>query len=320
MDLDPQALARAYRCMKTIREFEERVNKEFLTGDLPGFLHVYVGQEAVATAVCFDLGNEDYIGSTHRGHGHCIAKGCDVKGMMKEIFGKRDGLCAGKGGSMHIADLDKGMLGANGIVGGGPPLAVGAALSAKTRGTNNIAVSFLGDGSSNQGTSFEAMNMAVVLQLPCVFVIENNGYGECTGVDYAVGAKSIATRTEGFGIPVAKVDGADFFAVKAAMDEATERCRTGGGPSAIEADVERFYGHYVGDPQVYRAPGEVEKLRETRDCLTIFREKTADTLDAGQVEKIDAEIAKLIDESVAEARAADFPSADDLLTEVYISY
>lgn len=322
MGFDEQALARVYRCMRTIRDFEERVNTEFMTGDLPGFVHLYAGQEAIAAGLCFNLGDEDYIASTHRGHGHCIAKGCDPKAMMKELFGKKDGLCGGKGGSMHIADLDKGMLGANGIVGAGPPLAVGAALSAKTRKTNNVAISFSGDGSSNQGTTFEAMNLAVVLQVPCVFVFENNGYGEGTGHDYAVGSKDIAGRAAGFGLPTVKVDGADFFAVEEAAREAIERGRRGGGPSAIEADITRFYGHFVGDAQMYRAPDEVEKLRATRDCLTIFREKMADKgpLDAAALDAIDAEVAVLIEEAVVEARAADFPTADDLLTDVYVSY
>ena len=169
-------LLRAYRSMKTIREFEERCVKEFEGGNVPGFTHVSNGQEAIAVAACIDLSDKDIIGSTHRGHGHCIAKGCDVGGMMKEIMGRSTGLCKGKGGSMHIADIDKGMLGANAIVGGGPPLVNGAALAAKTLGTKNIALSFNGDGSANQGTVFEAMNLAVVLKLPHVFVYENNGY------------------------------------------------------------------------------------------------------------------------------------------------
>ena len=322
MSLDQETLLGAYRKMRTIREFEERVHIEFMAGHIPGFVHLYAGQEAVATGACLHLRKEDYIGSTHRGHGHSIAKGCDVKGMMLELFGKKGGLCGGKGGSMHIADLEQGMLGANAIVGGSPPLAIGAALSAKTRGTDNVAISFSGDGASNQGTTFESMNMAVVLNLPCVFLFENNGYGEGTGVDYAVGSKDIAGRAAGFGLPSVKVDGADFFAVEAAAAEAIDRARSGGGPSAIEAAVTRFYGHFIGDPQTYRAADEVEKLRADRDCLKIFRAKvTGDgRLSDAQLDEIDAEVDTLIEDCVTAAKAAEFPDEADLLTDVYVSY
>ena len=204
MQLSRDELKRAYRRMFSIRTFEERVEKEFAQGNIPGFAHVYLGQEASAVGVCHDLGDDDYIGSTHRGHGHCIAKGVDVKGMMLEIMGKADGLCGGKGGSMHIADLKKGMLGANAIVGGSPPIAVGRGAGRRsTRKTGKVAVAFSGDGASNQGTTFEALNMAVVLKAPCIFVFENNGYGEHTHVSYALGAERlIAERAEGFGMPV----------------------------------------------------------------------------------------------------------------------
>src|SRR3954465_2961747 len=189
VQLSRQELIRAYRDMVTIRRFEERVQEEFSKGGIPGFVHLYAGQEASAVGVCSHLGPRDYIASTHRGHGHSIAKGCDVTGMMLELFAREGGLCGGKGGSMHIADLDQGMLGANGIVGGGPPLVVGAALTAKTLGTGKVAVSFTGDGGSNQGPTFEALNMAVVLQLPAIFVFENNQYGEGTGFSYHCGSR-----------------------------------------------------------------------------------------------------------------------------------
>ncbi len=320
--MDRTALMSAYKTMKTIREFEERINVEFTTGEIPGFVHLYAGQEAVATGVCAHLSDNDYIGSTHRGHGHSIAKGCDVKAMMKEIYGKRDGLCGGKGGSMHIADLKKGMLGANAIVGGSPPLAIGAALSAKTRGTNFIAIAFVGDGASNQGTTFEALNMAVVLKLPCVFVFENNGYGEGTGVDYHCGSKDIAGRAGAMGMPAVTIDGSDFFAVHAAAGEAIARARSGGGPSAIEAQVMRFYGHFVGDPQVYRSPKELESIRSSRDCLKIFREKASvkGAIAAADFDAADAEVARLIEEAVQEAKKAPFPNVEDLLTDVYVTY
>jgi pyruvate dehydrogenase E1 component alpha subunit len=308
--------------MVTIRRFEERVQEEFSKGVIPGFVHLYAGEEASAVGMCMHLGPKDYIASTHRGHGHSIAKGCDVVGMMQELFGKAGGLCGGKGGSMHIADLDAGMLGANGIVGGGPPLVCGAALTAKTLGTGTVAVCFSGDGASNQGTTFEALNMAVVLKLPAVFVFENNQYGEGTGVAYHCGSGDIAGRARGFGLPSVKVDGDDFFAVHEAAWEAVERARTGGGPSAIEVDTCRFYGHHSGDAQLYRGKDEVKHLREERDCLQNFRRRVSEAalLEPAELDAVDNEVAALIDRAVATAQAAPLPPESALLTDVYKSY
>ena len=322
MQISHEALIKSYRDMVTIRRFEERVQDEFSKGGIPGFVHLYAGQEASAVGVCSHLGPKDYIASTHRGHGHSIAKGCDVTGMMAELFARKDGLCGGKGGSMHIADLDQGMLGANGIVGGGPPLVVGAALTAKTLGSGTVAISFTGDGGSNQGTTFEAMNMAVVLQLPAVFVFENNGYGEYTGASYAVGSRDIAGRAAGFGLPATKVSGDDFFAVHEAAREAVERARRGGGPSAIEVDTCRFYGHHSGDAQLYRGKDEVRRLREERDCIKNFRQRVAEVslLEVAELDAVDSEVASLIDQAVAAARAGTPPDAAALLTDVYVSY
>jgi pyruvate dehydrogenase E1 component alpha subunit len=285
-------------------------------------VHLYAGQEASAVGVCSHLGPRDHIASTHRGHGHSIAKGCDVSGMMMELFAKQGGLCGGKGGSMHIADLDQGMLGANGIVGGGPPLVVGAALTAKTLKTGNVAVSFTGDGGSNQGTTFEAMNMAVVLQLPAIFVFENNGYGEYTGASYAVGSRDIAGRAAGFGLPAVKVTGDDFFEVHEAAREAVERARGGGGPSAIEVDTCRFYGHHSGDAQLYRGKDEVKRLRDDRDCLKHFRRRVTEAglLDTAELDAVDDEVSGLIEQAVATARAGAPPDAAALLSDVYVSY
>jgi TPP-dependent pyruvate/acetoin dehydrogenase alpha subunit len=322
MRINRDLLINAYRRMKTIREFEERLHQEIATGEIAGFTHLYAGQEAVAVGVCSHLGPADYIVSTHRGHGHCIAKGCDVKAMMKEIFGRRDGLCKGKGGSMHIADVSVGMLGANGIVGGGAPLALGAGVAARMDGAGKVAVAFSGDGAGNQGTTFEAMNMAVVLKAPVIFAFENNHYSEHTGVSYAVGAKDMASRAAGFGMAAHKVDGCDFFATYALMAEVIEYCRAGKGPVAVEFDTERFYGHFEGDPQRYRAPGEVERLRATRDCLKAFRTKAIneDLLDAGTLAAIDAEVMALIGTAVEEARAAPVPTPADVLEDVYVTY
>src|ERR1700720_3006061 len=322
MQLSRDELIRAWRDMMTIRRFEERVQEEFSKGGIPGFVHLYAGEEASAGVMCMHLGPKDYIASTHRGHGHSIAKGCDVVGMMCELFARQDGLCGGKGGSMHIADLDQGMLGANGIVGGGPPLVVGAALTAKTLGTDTVAGCFSGDGASNQGTTFEAMNMAVVLKLPAIFVFENNQYGEGTGVGYAVGSHDIAGRAAGFGLPAVKVSGDDFFSVHEAAHEAVERARSDGGPSAIEVDTCRFYGHHSGDAQLYRGKDEVKRLRDERDCIANFRRRVGEAalLEANALAAVDQKAAALIDRAVETARAAPPPPDSALLTDVYVSY
>lgn len=322
MKLSHDELLRAYRTMKTIREFEGRIAREFEAGTVPGFTHLYLGQEAVATGICFPLTDADSISSTHRGHGHCIAKGCDVRKMALELWCKRDGLCRGKGGSMHIADISKGMLGANAIVGAGAPLALGAALTAKTLGKPHVSVTFGGDGATNQGTVFESMNFAVVLKLPVIFAVENNGYGEHTGIEYHLGAKDIASRAAAFGMPAVTVDGTDFFAVYEAMAEAAGRARSGGGPSTIVCVAPRWRGHFEGDAQTYRDPDEVKTLRESRDCLKLFRERvTRDkTVTDQELDQIDAEVLNLIDEAVEAAKVAKDPLPEDLLTDVYVSY
>ncbi len=323
MQLSREALLRAYRQMRIIRDFEERLHAEIMTGEIAGFTHLYCGQEAVAVGVCELLNDTDFIISTHRGHGHCLAKGVEVRGMMKEIYGRADGTCKGKAGSMHIADIDKGMLGANGIVGGGPPIALGAALAAKYDGKGAVSITFSGDGACNQGTCFEAMNMAVVTKAPLIFAFENNHYSEHTGVAYSVGTqKDIVSRAEGFGIKGWRTDGCDFFAVQETMREVLEYVRAGNGPAAVEFDTERFYGHFEGDPQRYRGPNEIERLRETRDCLKIFRARVGDAklLDAKALDAIDKEIADLIEECVVDARAAPPPDPSTVTTDVYVTY
>ncbi len=323
MQLSREALLRAYRQMKVIREFEERLHIDIQTGGIAGFTHLYCGQEAVAVGVCENLTSDDKLVSTHRGHGHCLAKGCDVNGMMAEIWGSREGLCKGKGGSMHIADVDKGMLGANGIVGAGAPIAVGAALSAKIDGLGNVAIAFSGDGACNQGTTFEAMNFAVVTKAPAIFIFENNHYSEHTGFEYAVGTTNdIASRAEAFGMKVWRGDGTDFFSVDETMREVLEYVRAGNGPAAVEFDTERFFGHFEGDPQRYRGPGELDRIRETRDCLKRFRMSVtgAGLLTDADLDALDAEVLQQIEDAVTKAKAADRPTAEDVLTDVYISY
>jgi len=262
------------------------------------------------------------VASTHRGHGHSIAKGCDVTGMMLEIYGKDEGICRGKGGSMHIADLDKGMLGANGIVGGGPPLVCGVGLSAKVRGTDQVAISFTGDGGANQGTVFESMNLASAWDLPVIFVIENNGYAEATAQAFSSKGIDIAKRADGFSMPGVVVDGHDFFAVYEAAGEAIRRAREGGGPSLIECKVNRYYGHFEGDAQTYRGENEVENIRKEKDCLMLFRQRvtSAGLIEEAELDKIDEEVATLIEDSVKKAKEAPEPSPDKLLTDVYVSY
>jgi acetoin:2,6-dichlorophenolindophenol oxidoreductase subunit alpha len=272
--------------------------------------------------VCAHLGPDDYIASTHRGHGHAIAKGCDVRGMMLEIYGKRDGLCHGKGGSMHIADVEKGMLGANGIVGGGPPLICGVGLTAKVRDSGQVGVAFVGDGGSNQGTFLESLNLASVWDLPVVFVAENNGYAEATSSNYHQSGIDIAKRADGFGMPGVVVDGHDFFAVYEAAGEAIARARSRGGPSLLECKVNRYYGHFEGDQQTYRSPGEVEQIRASRDCLVGFRARVtaAGLVDESALDAVDSEVRELLDDAVAKAKVADDPEPSDLLTDVYVSY
>jgi pyruvate dehydrogenase E1 component alpha subunit len=320
--LTADQLLHAYQVMRTIRVFEERLHVEFATGEIPGFVHLYAGEEASAAGVMAHLGDDDCIASNHRGHGHCIAKGVDVYGMMAEIYGKKTGVCQGKGGSMHIADFEKGMLGANGIVGAGAPLIVGAALAAKLKGTDSVAVVFFGDGGSNEGAVFEAMNMASVWNLPCLFIAENNGYAEATASNWSVACDHIADRAAGFGMPGVTVDGFDFFAVHEAAGAAVERARAGEGPSLIEVKLTRYYGHFEGDAQTYRAPDEVKHFREHNDCLMQFRERTlrAGRVQASQLGQIDSEVDLLIENAVRKAKSDPKPSAADLLSDVYVSY
>ena len=323
MQYTPEALTTAYRRMAIIRQFEERLHEEIAKGEIPGFTHLYAGQEAAAVGVCEHLDDEDMIVSTHRGHGHCIAKGCDVKAMMKEIYGRREGLCKGRGGSMHIADTSIGMLGANGIVGAGAPQAVGAAIAAKAAGKGRVAIAFSGDGACNQGTTFEAMNMAVVLKVPAIFVFENNHYSEHTGDAYAVATENdIVSRASAFGMKVWRADGCDFFSTFETTGELLDHVRGTNLPAAIELDTERFYGHFEGDPQRYRGKGEVERLRAERDALKIFRAAatTKKVLDEAQLDAIDEEVAALIEEAVEEARAAEKCDPAHVAEDVYADY
>lgn len=311
-----------YRKMQEIRQFEDKVHELFSQGLLPGFVHLYAGEEPVAVGVSANLTPTDTITSTHRGHGHCIAKGCDLNGMMAEIFGKSTGLCNGKGGSMHIADLDQGMLGANGIVGGGFPLAVGAGLTAKLKNTGGVSVCFFGDGANNQGTFHEAMNLASIWKLPVVFVAENNGYAEATPFTYASSCNNIADRAISYGMPGEIVDGKDVVAVYAASKKAIERARRGEGPSLIECKTYRNYGHFEGDAQKYKSveeqalhTGELDGIHKFRDVL--INENMADTKNLDQT---DLEVREAVQKAVKFAEDSSYPQDHDLFDDVYVSY
>jgi len=321
LQLSRNDLLAAYRRMRTIREFEEAVHNEFAAGNIPGFVHLYAGEEASGVGICMHLDAHDAIASTHRGHGHCIAKGVDPDGMMKEIFGKKDGLCGGKGGSMHIADLSKGMLGANGIVGAGGPLACGAALTAKTLKTGGVAVAFYGDGASNQGAILECYNLAKVWNLPVIFVVEDNGYAESTASSWSVAGSQVA-RGNGFGLPSREVNGSDFFEVYEIAGEAIERARSGGGPSLLHVSLGRFYGHFEGDAMTYRHGEEVANLRANFDPIDLFRQRVTEAalLKTDELDEIDRTVKSDMSKIVIGAKAALPPTEADLMTDVYLHY
>ncbi len=310
-----------YERMRLIRTFEDKVAQLFAQGLLPGFVHLYAGEEAIAVGVCAHLTDRDYITSTHRGHGHCIAKGVDINAMMAELFGKATGACKGKGGSMHIADVSKGMLGANGIVGGGGPLACGSALTAKVTGSDSVTVCFFGDGAAEQGTIHEAMNLAAIWKLPVIFVCENNLYAESTPWFYHCAAKDIADRGVAYNIPGVLVDGTDVFAVYEAAGEAVARARRGDGPTLIEARAFRYYGHFQGDPLTYRTKEEEEEYRR-RDPIDQFRRRVLERnlLTAAELDAIDARARELVEAAVRFAQESPYPAPEELLTDVYVKY
>jgi pyruvate dehydrogenase E1 component alpha subunit len=321
MELGRERLVEAYRRMRTIRAFEEKLVDLVAAGRLAGFLHLYAGEEAVAVGVCTHLSDRDVVSSTHRGHGHCIAKGVDVRGMMAELFGRATGTCKGKGGSMHIADLDRGMLGANGIVGGGIGLAAGAALSAKLRKTGGVSIAFFGDGASNQGQFHEALNLAAIWKLPAIFVVENNGYGEATPMEFVTSVRDIAERAKSYSMHSLIADGMDFFDVYEKAGVAIARARAGEGPTLLECKTYRFMGHYVGDNLAYRTKEEAESWKQKRDPLEIFETHVVEggLVDADTLRAVDGDVVRLLDESVAFAESSPFPTLDQVTTDVYVT-
>lgn len=305
-----------YKTMNEIRFFEEKVHKIFSDGQIPGFVHLYVGEEAVATGVMSQLTDDDYITSTHRGHGHAIAKGCDLNGMMAEIMGKRDGLGHGKGGSMHVAEIDKGMLGANGIVGGGFGLAIGASISIINQGKDNVAVCFFGDGAANEGTFHEGLNFASILNLPVIFVCENNQFAEGTTHDYASASETIAERASAYNMPGVRVDGMDVLEVYKATQEAVDRAKKGEGPTLIECDTYRKYGHFEGDEQKVKSPDD---RNADKNATVEFRKQAIEEgwLTEEEADDIENTAEQAVEDAVKFADESELPDEDSLYKDVF---
>lgn len=322
-NLQPDVVLDIYRRILNIRRFEEAVGRLFSNGELPGVVHLYIGEEAVAAGVCAALRTDDYVTSTHRGHGHVVAKGGDPKRMMAEIFGKATGYCRGKGGSQHIADFSIGMLGACGIVGGGLPIATGAGLSISLRKTDQVSVCFFGDGAANEGSFHESLNLASAMTLPVIFVCENNQYGEFTPAQETMNIEDIALRAGGYGIPGHVVDGSDALEVFAVVEQAVTRARNGKGPMLIEAKTHRLGGHAEGEEaflagQKYRLPEE-EQLARSRDPLLLLHERILrdGVADAHALEGIDQEASQRIVEAVAFARESPWPDPETVLEDTW---
>jgi len=318
INLPREKLVEMYRKMFEIRSFEEKVFELYAQNMVPGTIHLYAGEEAVAVGVCSNLRKDDYITSTHRGHGHCIAKGADPKRIMAEILGKKTGYCKGKGGSMHIADFKVGMLGATAVVGAGIPIAMGAGLSIKLRGTDQVVACFFGEGASNQGTFHEGINMAAIWKLPVIFVCENNLYAMGTRQSRVMLIENIADRAASYGIPGVTVDGNDVLAVYEAAREAVERARRGEGPTLIECKTYRHKGHSRVDPAKYRPKEEVEEWLR-KDPIKRLREKLLQTnvLAEEEIQRVEEEVSAEIEEAVKFAVESPYPAPEEALEDVY---
>ncbi len=319
MEISKDILTKAYRNMILIRKFEENLQKIYYDGKIPGFLHLYSGEEAIAVGVCLNLNKTDYVTSTHRAHGHFIAKGSDIKKIAAEIMGKKSGLCRGKGGSMHMMDMDNGLYGSTGIVGGGFPPAAGLALASKIKGTGQVSICFCGDGSINEGTFHESVNMAAIWNLPVVFVCENNLYAQSAPQEYHQKVKDIYIRSKGYGIQGTCVDGMDFFQVYDAARKAIERAREGKGPTLLECKTYLYSGHYVGDARAYRYPEEIKYYEENKDCINIFKNKVTETgaMSENEFINIESEVIYDVKEAVDFAVNSQFPDEGELLDNVY---
>ena len=311
-----------YETMVTIRQFEERAGREADAGKPIGGIHSSAGQEAVPTGICAHLRQDDYVLGNHRSHHHCIAKGVDIREMMAELMGKVGGTNKGKGGTMHIADLNKGMLGANGVVGSNVPVATGAALSAKVRGTDQVTAVFFGDGGANQGSLHESMNLASIWKLPVIFICENNRYAESTPVEYALAGETVAARAAGYDMPGIVVDGQDVLDMYAVSGQAVARARAGDGPTLIEAQTYRYSGHFGADnPLLYRTEEEQEYYRR-RDSIESFKNLILDsaTVTEEELDAIDRETLQRLDEAVRFADDSSWPDPSELMTDVYLDY
>ena len=322
MNLSKNEMVSLCKTMVTIRLFEEKIKDLYARGLVPGLAHLYIGEEAVATGVCAHLKKEDYITSTHRGHGHVIAKGAELKYMMAELFGKKTGYCKGKGGSMHIADITIGILGANGIAGGGIPIAVGSALSSKMRKKDQVTVCFFGDGASNNGTFHEGLNFASVHRLPVVFICENNLYGISVSQKQHQVIEDISIRSVSYNMPGITVDGNDVLTVYEASGKAIQRARVGEGPTLVECKTYRWRGHHEGDPNQGRRYRTVEEIQEwVQKCpIKRFEEKLVGekVLNKNKIRNIWEEVGKKIEEAVEFANQSPFPDPPDVYEDVYV--
>jgi len=305
------------RTMVRIRVLEEGIEKHFLAGDIPGFAHLSIGQEAVAAGTCANLRRDDAIASTHRGHGHTLAKGTPMRAMVAELFARSTGVCKGKGGSMHIADFSVGMLGANGVVAGGFGLVAGAALSAVQRKTDQVAVCFFGDGATNRGPFHENLNLCAIWNLPAIFVLENNRYASTTSTAETMKITDVARRADGYGIPATIVDGFDAFAVFDALADAVARARDGGGPTFVECKTYRARGHFIGDPERYRRKGEVEDVMSASDPIVRMQAMLGEALAPDDFERIWVEARDEFADAVAFARASAAPEPQEAFFGVY---
>jgi pyruvate dehydrogenase E1 component alpha subunit len=317
-DLREGELVKMYAAMIKIRRVEERLMGIFATGVIPGFIHVSIGQEAVAVGVCSTLRKGDYVANTHRGHGQAIAKGIDLKGFMAELYGKRSGVCKGRSGSMHIGDKAMGILGSNGIVGGGIPLAMGNAFASQYLNDGRVTVCFFGDGASNEGTFHESLNLASLWNLPIIFCCENNEWAQFTPIKKYIRIENISQRGVAYGIPGVNVDGDDVLAVHDAAKEAVDRARKGKGPTLLECKTHRWFGHFAGDKQKYRSEEEVERVRKY-DPIQGFQKKLmkGNILKKKDIDKIEQRIRREIDEAVAFAEKSGLPEPDELFDDVY---
>ncbi|MFW6148116.1 MAG: thiamine pyrophosphate-dependent dehydrogenase E1 component subunit alpha [Thermodesulfobacteriota bacterium] len=307
--------------MLTIRAFEEKAGELFAQNLIPGFIHLSIGEEASSVGTCSVLRNDDYVASTHRGHGHLIAKGADPGRMFAELFGRKTGYCKGKGGSMHIADFSLGILGANGVVGGGFPIIIGAGLSIKMRKTDQVGVVFFGDGAANRGTFHEAANMAAIWKLPVIFVCENNLYASTTPAGYSLAGGSIAGRASAYGMPGYLANGNDILEVRKTVGKAVKQAREGEGPSIVENKTYRYRGHFEGDPQKYRTTEEIEDFKKEHDPIQLFKAALVreGIIDDDQDFSLRKEIAKSIEEAVRYAQEQPLPQPEEALEDLYVN-